>query len=286
MWPFDTAYMQLALAAGVVVGGVAPLVGGFLVQRRLSLLGDGLGHLAFAGVAAGTLLGIAPLPVALAASVLGAIVIDALTRRGIASDLVLALLFYVGIAGGVVLISAADRFDASLLGVLFGQILTVRPQEVWWIVVLGLVVAGCVLVAGRAFSAIAIDEASARVAGLPVPQLSTLLTVLAAVTVVLAMRVVGVLLVAALMVLPVGSARVLARSLRMGSWLSSAFGIGAVVVGLAAARVWPVAPGGLIVLLSAGFFVAVLTLRGTRGRGAPRLVEHGPDEHHGHPHRD
>lgn len=283
MWPFDVRFMQLALIAGVIVGAVAPLVGSFLVQRRLSLLGDGLGHLAFAGVALGTAVGVAPLPVALIASVLGAVAVDAMTRRGIAGDLVLALLFYIGIASGVVLLSAADGFDASVLGVLFGQILTVSQGEVIWIAVGGTAVAIVVAVSGRAFSAMSIDPEGARVAGLPVAGLSTLLTVIAALTVVLSMRVVGVLLVAALMVLPVGAARALAGSMRSSLLLGSLFGVVSVVVGLTASRAAPIAPGGAIVLVSALSFVAVLMIKGRAG--SPSLTEHGPDEHHAHPHR-
>lgn len=283
MFPFDTTFMRLALVAGLVVGGVAPLVGSFLVQRRLSLLGDGLGHLAFAGVAAGSLLGIAPLPVALVVAALGALVVDALSRRGTASDLVLALLFYVGIAGGVVLISAADRFDGSLLAILFGQILTVTASEVAWITALGAAVLAVVGVSSRAWLALAVDEASARVAGLPVRLLSSVQAVTAAMTVVLAMRVVGVLLVAALMVLPVGTARLLARSFRGSQLLASAVGMLSVGIGLAIARSVPVAPGGLIVLISAGAF-AVALLVGDRARRVSGLREHGPDSHAGHPH--
>lgn len=284
MWPFDTAFMRLALVAGVVVGAIAPMVGSFLVQRRLSLLGDGLGHLAFAGVAAGALFGIAPLPVALVVATLGALAVDALTRRGIAGDLVLALLFYIGIAGGVVLISAADRFDASLLAVLFGQILTVTQVEVWWIVAVGALVASVVAVSSRALLAVAVDEASAKVAGIPVAILSSMLAVLASITVVLAMRVVGVLLVAALMVLPVGGARLLARTFRGSQVLGSLIGVFSVVVGLGIARSAPIAPGGMIVLVSAGVFVLALLFGDRSRRVGHGLRDHGPDEHAGHPH--
>jgi zinc transport system permease protein len=257
-WPFEREYMQLALVAGVVVGACAPLIGVFLVQRRLSLMGDGIGHVAFAGVAAGVLADVWPVWTALAAAVVGSLVIEQLRSRGTAQgDVALALLLYGGIAGGVVLISAADRFDSSLLSYLFGQILTVRPAEVWLIAGLGVVIAATIAVCGRALFAMAVDEEWARVAGLPVGVLNSVLAVLTAVTVVVAMRVVGILLVAALMVVPVAAAQVLARSQKaILSW-SVAVGITSVVLGLGVARAGGLAPGGTIVLVAVAVFGVV-----------------------------
>ena len=112
-WPFDREYMQLALVAGLVVGACAPLIGVFLVQKRLSLMGDGIGHLAFAGVAGGLALNVAPVWVALAVAVVGAASLERLRARGRASgDLALALFFYGGIAAGVVLTGLAGSLNA------------------------------------------------------------------------------------------------------------------------------------------------------------------------------
>jgi zinc transport system permease protein len=111
-WPFDREYMQLALAAGLVVGASAPLIGTFLVQKRLSLMGDGIGHVAFAGVAAGLLTGLSPIWTALVAAVAGALAIEWLRlRRRASGDLALAVFFYSGIAGGVVLTGLAGSLD-------------------------------------------------------------------------------------------------------------------------------------------------------------------------------
>ena len=254
-FPFDRDYMQLALVAGMVVGACAPLIGTFLVQRRLSLLGDGIGHLAFAGVAAGLLLGIWPVWAALVVAVTGALGLERLRSRGQASgDLALALFFYSGIAAGVVLVGLSDSFNAGLLTYLFGGILTVTRQDVLVVAGLGVVIVTAVAVCGRALFAVVLDEESSRVGGLPVDGLNSLLAALAAVTVVAAMRVVGILLVAALMVLPVATAQVLARSFRATLWLSAVVGVASVVVGLAAARIWGLAPGGTIVLVAAGAF--------------------------------
>lgn len=256
-WPFDREYMQLALVAGLVVGITAPMIGTFLVQRRLSLMGDGVGHVAFAGVAAGLLAGVWPVWTALVAAVGGAAAIEWLRGRGRATgDLALALFFYSGIAGGIVLTGLAGSLNAGTLTYLFGSILTVTRADAGAIVALGLVIVVTIGIAWRALFSLVVDEEAARVAGLPVDGLNLALAVLTAITVVAGMRIVGVLLVAALMVLPVGAAQRLARSFRATMLAASGIGALSVVIGLAAARRWGLAPGGTIVLVAAGFFVA------------------------------
>ncbi|MEO6120593.1 MAG: metal ABC transporter permease [Acidimicrobiales bacterium] len=260
-WPFDRQYMQLALAAGLVVGACAPLIGTFLVQKRLSLMGDGIGHVAFAGVAAGLLTGVSPLWTALAAAVAGAVGVEWLRlRRRASGDFALAVFFYTGIAGGVVLTGLAGSLDAGVLTYLFGSILTVSPADTVTIVALGAVILATVATLWRALFAVILDEESARVAGLPVDALSLGLAALAAVTVVAAMRVVGVLLVAALMVLPVGTAQRLARSFRTTLLWSVAVGTASVVIGLVVARSAGLAPGATIVLVAAATFMATAAL--------------------------
>jgi zinc transport system permease protein len=254
-WPFERAYMQLALAAGLVVGATAPLVGVFLVQRRQALMGDGIGHVAFAGVAVGVLAGVAPVWSALAVAVAAALAVEWLRTRGRATgDLALALLFYGGIAAGVVILSKADAGSVSVLPYLFGSILTVDDGDVAVTVGLGFVILATVAVCGRALFAAVLDEESARVAGLPVDGLNALVSVLTAVTVVTAMRVVGILLVAALMIVPVAASRLLATSLRATVGIAAGIGAGSVVLGLVAARAWGLAPGGAIVLAATGAF--------------------------------
>ena len=266
-WPFDREYMQLALLAGLVVGACAPLMGTFLVHKRLSLMGDGVGHVAFAGVAAGLLLDVWPVWTALGAAVAGAVAVEWLRSRGRASgDLALALLFYSGIAAGVVLTGLAGSLDAGTLTYLFGSILTVEAADAWTVAVLGGVILATVAVTWRPLLAVVLDEEAARVAGLPVDRLNLLLAALTAVTVVVGMRVVGVLLVAALMVLPVGTARRVARSSRATLLLAAAAGAISAVVGLAVARQWSLAPGGTIVLVAAALFLATALGSGRVGR--------------------
>jgi zinc transport system permease protein len=278
-FPFDRDYMQLALAAGLVVAVCAPLIGAFLVEKQMSLMGDGLGHLAFTGVAAGLLLAVSPLWAALVVTVVGALTLEVLRARGKASgDLLLALFFYGGIAAGAVIASRATAAGrtVNVLPYLFGSILTVTPGDAWRVAALGAVIIASVAIAGPALFAAVVDEEAARVSGLPVMFLNGLLVVLAAITIVAATQVVGTLLVAALMVLPVASARLVARSFRATLLLSTGAGAVAVVVGLAAARVWDLAPGGAIVLVAAALFAVTVLATGMRRSNVAGLLDgHG-----------
>jgi len=268
-WPFEREYMQLALAGGLVVGICAPLIGTFLVQKRLSLLGDGLGHVAFAGVSAGLLLGVWPVWTALLAALVAAVAIEWLRSHGRASgDLVLALFFYSGIAGGVVLTGLAGSLNAGTLTYLFGSVLTVNRTDAATIAVLGAVILLTVGLAWRALFSIVLDEEAARVAGLPVNMLNIGLAGLTAITLVAGMRIVGILLVAALMVLPVGAAQRVARSFGATLLIASAIGAASATLGLAAARQWALAPGGTIVLVAASAFA--ITATGSFGHAISR----------------
>ncbi len=261
----ESEFMRLALGAGAVVGVLAPAVGFFLVQRRQSLIGDGIGHVAFAGVAAGILLDLPPVLTALAAAVVGGVAIELLrSRGGAAGDQALALVFYTGIALGVVLISLAGALDVDLFQYLFGSILTVTPTDLVVIASLGAVGLATITVLYRALAAVAVDEEGARVAGVPIGGLNIAVAALAAVTVALSMRVVGILLVAALMVLPVSAATRVAWSMRSAFFLSLAVGLASALAGLTVAYYADLPPGGTIVLVAAAAFG--LALVGSRLR--------------------
>jgi zinc transport system permease protein len=267
-WPFDRTYMQLALLAGIVVGATAPLIGVFLVQKGLSLMGDGIGHVAVAGIGASLLLDTSPTWTALVVAVAAALVIEFLRTRGSATgDLALALVFYGGIAAGVVLASRSAT-NTNLQPYLFGSILTATADDVWTVIGLGAVIAIAIAFTGRALLAVVLDEDSARVAGIPARTLNTMLAVLTAVTVVMAMRIVGVLLIAALMVLPVATSRLLARSFRATLVGAVAVGVVSAVVGLFAARQWALAAGGAIVRVATALFALASIVAGARRAGA------------------
>jgi zinc transport system permease protein len=261
----ELEFMRLAFGVGAVVGVLAPAVGFFLVERRQSLVGDGLGHVAFAGVAAGVLLDISPVLVALAAAVLGAIVLELLrSRAGTAGDQALALVFYVGIALGVVLVSAGGRLDVNLFQYLFGSILTTTRTDLAVVLALGTVGIATIALLYRGLVGAVIDPEGSLVAGVRVDLLNVVVAVLAAVTVALAMRIVGVLLIAALMVLPVIAANRVAWSLASTLGLSVVIGLGSVFAGLTISYYADLAPGGTIVLVAASAFVLCSVLERAR----------------------
>lgn len=252
-------FMQRALAAAILVGVTAPAIGTFLVQRRLALMGDGIGHIALTGVALGFLLGTAPVLTAIVVAVIGAVAIELIREKGRTSgDVALALLFYGGIAGGVLLIGLSPGGSSTtLVGYLFGSLSSVRPEDLLVIGGLSIAILGVVVVFGREMYAVSMDEEVARVSGLPVRFLNLLVAVTAAVTVTIAMRVVGLLLVSALMVVPVATAQQLTRSFRATLLGACVIGVLASVGGLVLAFYADVAPGASTVVLAlAGFLVA------------------------------
>ncbi|MGI8946768.1 MAG: metal ABC transporter permease [Ornithinimicrobium sp.] len=290
-------FMRYALLAAFFVGLSAPLVGIFLVQRRLSLIGDGMGHVALAGVAIGVLLDQQPLLTALVAALAAGIGIELIRMRGRTSgDVALAIMFYGGIAAGVVIINKVDGSQTSnLTGYLFGAITTTTPAD---LVVFGVLSAAIVVVTTvlrQRFFAVAGDEEYARASGLPVVALNLLLAALTAITVVVAMRVVGLLLISALMIVPNAAAQQVATSFRTAIWWASGFGVLAAVGGVVTSFYADTATGGTIVLLAIGMFLVVVVgrvalspLAARRHRMAERHThEHGADcGHPAVPHKD
>lgn len=263
-YPFDTTAMQVALVSGLALAISAPLLGAFLVQQRLSLVGDGLGHVAFAGVGVALFFETSPTWTALGAALIAAVGIELLRERSRASgDLILALVFYGGLAFGTVLASRGAP-DADLEGFLFGSILELNRATTLGLLVLAAAVIATMVAARRALLATVLDESAARVEGIPVTLINCTLAVLTACTIVLGMRVVGVLLVGALIVLPVATSRLLARSFTSTLVGASAVGAASVVFGLSAARAWDLAAGATIVLTATALFAGAALLTGVR----------------------
>jgi zinc transport system permease protein len=262
------AFMQRALLAAVLVGLTAPTVGAHLVQRRLSLIGDGLGHVALAGVAMGVLTSTEPVLTALIAAALGAVAIELIRHRGRTSgDVALAVLFYGGIAGGVVIISQAPGgTPGNLNSYLFGAITTTSRGDVQAFLVLSAAVLLVTLGLGRYLFAVSLDEEFARASGLPVLAINLGMALVTAVTVVVAMRVVGLLLISALMIVPVATAQLLSRSFRSTVLVAMGLGVVEAVVGVWASYETDTPSGGTIVLTAIGAFVVVAAVAAVRPR--------------------
>lgn len=254
---FQLDFMVRAFIAGGAVGVSAPVLGTFLVLQRLSLIAETLSHVAITGAAIGIFLGEYPVLIAMAASVAAAITLERLrTTRWLASDGALALVLYTALAIALVLISRGDHLNVSLLGYLFGNVVTVTSADVWAAVAAG---ALTLLVIGLLYSEFlqaTFDADMAKVAGVPVHRVNLLLAILTGVTVTLSMRVVGGLLVGALIVLPVLAALQLKRAFRTTLLVAAAIGAASVFIGLTVSYYQDIAASGAIVLTA----LAMLTL--------------------------
>ncbi|MEV4344042.1 metal ABC transporter permease [Actinoplanes sp. NPDC049596] len=280
---FQYDFMMRALAGALIIGLAAPSLGIYLVQRRLSLIGDGIGHVALTGVGVGLLLNQSPVLAAVIVSAIGAIGVELIRERGRTSgDLALALLFYGGIAGGVVLVSLSDDASSnSLIQYLFGSLITTSPTDIALIGVLGALVLTAMLAFRPALFAVCNDEEYARVSGLPVRTLNLLMAVTTAVTVTIAMRTVGLLLVSALMVIPVAAAQQVTRGFRSTMTVAMLIGVGAAGLGVVFSAEVDTPPGATTVIVALAVFVAIAvggTLwRVLRRRSQPPNVVEPPD---------
>mgnify|MGYP000858405804 FL=1 len=259
--------MQRALIVAVLVGLSAPVIGTYLVQRGLALLGDGIGHIALTGVALGWIAGAAAnvsphdawaVPGAIVVSVLGAILIEVIRSYGrTRGDVALAILFYGGIAGGVILIKLAGGTTTNLTSYLFGSIVTVSVPDAWFSIVLAVVILLVGLGLRGPLFALCHDEEFTRSIGLPTGVLNVTIAVVAALTVSVSMRVVGALLVSAVMIVPVATAQLLSRSFVVTMRLSMGIGVVVCVTGLLTTYVVSASSGAMIVVLLVGLYAVV-----------------------------
>ncbi|AGL15132.1 metal ABC transporter permease [Actinoplanes sp. N902-109] len=255
---FQYDFMLRALVGALIIGLAAPALGIYLVQRRLSLIGDGIGHVALTGVGVGLLLQQSPVLTAVIVSVAGAIGVELVRERGRTSgDLALALLFYGGIAGGVVLVGLSDSTSANLVQYLFGSLITTTRGDLVVIAVLGVIVLVAMLALRQALFAVSHDEEYAKVSGLPVRTLNLMVAVMTAVTVTIAMRTVGLLLVSALMVVPVAAAQQVTRGFRSTMGVAMLIGMVAAAAGVTVSGEIDTPPGATIVILAIAVFLAI-----------------------------
>lgn len=271
----EFGYMQRAFVACTVVCAVAPLAGTFVVQRRQSLVGDGLGHVAFAGVGLAFLLGVSPLGGALALTLGAAVVLVRLQRGGLAGDLSLALVFYGGIALGYLFAQRSGAGLNTLVGFLFGSPLNLQWPTVLAVVGLSAATLAVVLALYGPLLSLAFDEQAARVAGVPTDGLVFALTLLVGLIVVGGMQAIGLLLVAAMMIVPVAAASQVARSYRGTMAIASSIGAASALIGLTVAFYADTTPGASIVLTAIAGYVTAVAARTARARRAPRPVRAG-----------
>ncbi len=261
---FQYGFLVRGLEAGIIVALIAPLIGIFLVLRRYSLIADTLSHVSLAGIAIGLLLGINPIFTALGASVLASLGIERLrTKSKIYGESALALFLSGSLALAVVLLSLAHGFNSSLFNYLFGSIVTVTTTDVYTILVLAAVVVVVLFAFFKELVYTTFDEDAAKVSGIPTKFINTLLIILAAFTISLSIPIVGVLLIAALIVIPVITALQLRQSFTRTIVYAEIISLFSVVAGIFASFYFNLSTGGTIVLIMLGVF-GVVSLKGKK----------------------
>lgn len=259
---FQYGFIIRGLEAGVIVAVIAPAIGIFLVLKRYSLIADTLAHVSLAGIALGLLLGINPVLTALGTAVAASLGIERLRISSrVYGESALALFLSGSLALAVVILSLTHNFNANLFGYLFGSIVTVTATDVWIILVLAVVVIGMLLIFYKSLVYVAFDEEAAKVSGVPVHRVNTVLIILAALTVALAIPIVGVLLIAALIVIPVVTALQLKKSFALTIIYAEAFSVFSVVAGILASFYFNLSTGGTIVLIMLAVFTGVFIFR-------------------------
>ncbi len=261
----ELAFMQRALFAALWIGVVCGALGFFVVLRRLAFIGVGISHSAIGGIALAVVLGWNPLVTAAAFAIGVALAIGWLSRSGrLSEDTLIGVLFSGSMALGVVLFSLRRGYQQDLFGYLFGNVLAITPAELAVLSGVGLFVLAALALLFRPLLLLAFDEEVARAYGHPVAWLEGALLVLLAITVVIGVRLVGVILVEALLVIPAATATLWAAHYRAQLLLSMSLGAGCGVVGLSAAYALDLAAGGTIVLVAVAVFLVSLVARPAR----------------------
>lgn len=273
---FQYDFIQRALLAGIITAIVCPIIGSFVVVRRQSLIGDGLGHVAFAGVTGGYMLGIYPVVGAFVLTMLGAVGIEYVRRRHAQfADMGLAIFFYTGIAMAIIFSTITRMPSAGLLSFLFGSIITVSVTDILMIAGCGALVLTVVYILFDKLMLIALDEDLANVAGINTSMINMLFSMLTAAVVVVGMTVVGILLVSALMIVPVATAHLLRVGFRATMGWAVVFSVLSVLVGLISSFYLDIAPGGTIVMTAIILYVTtalgrnLIGVKAKWGRSSP-----------------
>ncbi|MDQ4101041.1 MAG: metal ABC transporter permease [Thermoproteota archaeon] len=255
----EAGFIQRALITGIAAAVVCSAVGLFLVLRRHSLFGDALSHMAFGGIAVGLFTNIYPIWTAIIVSVLAALGMTKLRQSTkIPPDAAVAVLLSSGLALGIVLVSISGGFSVDLFSFLFGSILLVSPDEVYMILGLSAGIMAILLLFYRKFMYIAFDEEQAKVSGLQVSKLNYLFIVLASITVIASIRLVGILLISSLIVIPNITAMLFGKGFKKTALISGMIGVFAVVAGVLISYEANIATGGTIVLVLVMTFLAAL----------------------------
>jgi len=264
--------MQKGLIAGIAIGLICSLMGLFLVLRRYSLFGDALSHMAFGGISVGMFVGVYPLWTAFAVSVLGALGITKLRKNTkISGDAAIAVLLVSGFGIGVLLISATGGFKVDLFSFLFGSILLISTENTLLILAISAGIIATLTALRKQLLHLTFDEEQAKVSGINVDRLNYIFVVLASVTVITSMQLVGILLISALIVLPNITSMMFGKSFKTTAIISMIISVFSVVSGIILSYYLDLAPSGTIVMISVAILVGSLVAKYTKTIGKKPL---------------
>ncbi len=255
---FQYAFMQKAFITGIVIAIACSLLGVFLVLRRYALMGDGIAHIAFGGVATGLLFNLTPFLGALLFSLVGSLgILKIKEKTNLYGDSAIGIVSHAGLGIGIFILSVANGFNVDILSYLFGSILAIRQSEMILSIILAIIVIGVIYLFYNELFSMTFDENSSKTFGIKTSLLNTLLILLTALTIVSSMRVVGLMLASSLIILPASSALQLKLSFRNTLIASVGIAVLSVVLGLCLAYWFDFAVSGTIVLLNAVFFLFI-----------------------------
>ena len=255
-------FMQKALIAGIAVGLICSFMGTFLVLRRYSLFGDGIAHVAFGGISVGLFLGVFPLWTAFIVSIFGGLGLQKLRQSTkISGDAAVAVILVSGLAVGVILVSSSGGFSVDLFSFLFGSILLISNEDTIMILAISAGIIATLVVLQKQFLHLTFNEEQAKLVGLRTTLLNYAFVVLASITVVTSMRLVGILLISALIVLPNITAMMFGKGFKKTVFISMSIAVISVISGILVSYFLNVAPSGTIVVIAVGILVGTLVLK-------------------------
>ena len=257
-------FMQKALVAGIAVGLICSFMGTFLVLRRYSLFGDGIAHVAFGGISVGLFLGVFPLWTAFIVSIFGGLGLQKLRQSTkISGDAAVAVVLVSGLAVGVILVSSSGGFSVDLFSFLFGSILLISNEDTIMILAISAGIIATLVVLQKQFLHLTFNEEQAKLVGLRTTLLNYAFVVLASITVVTSMRLVGILLISALIVIPNITAMMFGKGFKKTVFISMGIAVISVISGILVSYFLNVAPSGTIVVIAVGILVGTLVLKST-----------------------
>jgi zinc transport system permease protein len=268
-------FIQKGLISGVAIAIICSLIGIFLVLRRYSLFGDALSHMAFGGISVGMLVGVYPLWTAFVVSVLGALGITKLRKSTkISGDAAIAVLLVSGFGIGVLLISITDGFKVDLFSFLFGSILLISMEDTLFVIGISSGIVATLVILRKQLLHFTFDEEQAKINGLNVDRLNYVFVILASVTVITSMRLVGILLISALIVLPNITSMMFGKGFKKTVIISMSISVFSVVSGIILSYYLDLAPSGIIVMISVAILVCTLLAKYIEIMGKSKPLEY------------